>query len=71
MDLPLEELGQVDQDTEAEYGQNVVPGFPVLGGKVEGVANTQEPLYRDGHRHEDGPAKTDTANQRYVQAALA
>ena len=53
VDFALQELGDVKDEAEEEDGQDVEPGLPVVGGKVEWIADAQEPLYRDRHRHED------------------
>ena len=62
LDVSLEELGKVDKDAEEGHGDDVVPGLPVLGRQVEGVADAQEPLDGDCHRHEDGPAEADVGD---------
>jgi len=33
-----------------------------VGREMQGVADTQEPLDRDGHRHEDGSAEPDVCD---------
>ena len=38
-------------------GDNKVPGLPVLGRELEGVANTQEALQGDGHRQPPAAAE--------------
>ena len=58
----LEELWEVDNNTETEDGEDVVPGLPVLRRQVKGVADPQEPLDGDCHRHEDGPTEADVGD---------
>ena len=62
LNLGLEELGKVDKKTETNNGKNVVPRLPVLGRKMERVADPKEPFDGDGHRHEDGPTEADVGD---------
>ena len=60
--VSLEELGEIDHNAEEGDGDDVIPGLPVLGRQVEGIADPEEPLNGDGHRHEDCPTQADVGD---------
>ena len=57
--VSLKELWEIDNNAEEGDRDDVIPGLPVLRGKVEGVANAEKPFNGDGDCHEDCPAETD------------
>ena len=55
----IEKSGDVDEDGDQDDGQDVVPGLPGMRGELQRVADTEEPLDRDGEGHEDAASETD------------
>ena len=55
----IEELRDVDKQRYDDHRQDVVPGLPGMWGELQRVADTEEPLDRDGEGHEDAASETD------------
>ena len=57
--LGIKEARDVGGEADGEDGEDVGGGLPGLPGQLQRVANSQEPLGRNGERHEDTSGQTD------------